>query len=159
MKKIILNLIFGLFLISFVTKAQNPSYMQLVSIIQSKLPSLDVTNKIVVINVWSVANLASRDANKEFDKAYKLWEYAKLKNGTKGVVIISCNVDADATTADITATKDGIVNLIKLNKTDYSFLNNVTAGTNLVFDNTATKVYENLSADKIFNSFVNLLTR
>jgi len=158
MKKIILNLVFGLFLISFASKAQNPSYMQLVSIVQSKLPSLDVNNKIIVINVWSAANNVSRETNKEFDKAYKLWEFAKLKNGNKGVVVISCNVD-DATTANIATTKDGISKLINVNKADYDFLKNVSVGTSIVFDNTATKVYEDLSADKIFNSFNKLITR
>ena len=158
MKKIILSLVFGLFLMNFSAKAQQPSYNELLSIVQSKLPSLDVYNKIVVINVWSATNNDSRETNKEFDKAYKLWEFAKLKNGNKGVVIISCNVD-DATTANIATTKDGIKQLINLNKADYSFLNNLTANTNIVYDNTGAKVYENLSSDKIFNSFNQLITR
>ena len=158
MKKIILSLVFGLFLVSFGLKAQQPSYNELVSIVQAKLPSLDVYNKIVVLNVWSAANNDSRETNKEFDKAYKLWEFAKLKNGNKGVVIISCNVD-DLTTANIAITKDGINKLINLNKADYSFLNNLTSGTNIVYDNAGAKVYENLSSDKIFNSFNQLITR
>ncbi len=158
MKKIILSLVFGLFLMNFSAKAQQPSYNELLSIVQSKLPSLDVYNKIVVLNVWSATNNDSRETNKEFDKAYKLWEFAKLKNGNKGVVIISCNVD-DATTANIATTKDGIKQLINLNKADYSFLNNLTANTNIVYDNTGAKVYENLSSDKIFNSFNQLITR
>lgn len=158
MKKIVLNLIFGLLLVSFSSKAQAPSYNQLVSIVQAKLPSLDVYNKIVAINVWSASNAASRETNKEFDKAYKLWEFAKLKNGSKGAVVISCNID-DVTTGNISITKDGITKLISLNKADYDFLNNLSAGTNCVYDNTGTKVYENLSADKIFNSFNQLITR
>jgi len=159
MKKIVLNLVFGLLLVSFSSKAQTPSYNQLVSIVQAKLPSLDVYNKIVAINVWSTTNVASRETNKEFDKVYKLCEFAKLKNGNKGAVVIGCNVDNDATLASITVTKDGITKLINVNKADYDFLNNLSAGTNCVYDNTGAKVYENLTSDKIFNSFNQLMTR
>lgn len=159
MKKIVLNLIFGLLLVSFSSKAQVPSYNQLVSIVQAKLPSLDVYNKIVAINVWSASNAASRETNKEFDKAYKLWEFAKLKNGSKGAVVISCNVDNDATTASIAITKDGITKLINVNKNDYDFLKNISLGSNYVYDNTGAKLYENLTSDKIFTSFNQLITR
>lgn len=159
MKKVILSLVFGLVLTSFLAKAQDPSYKQLVLIVQSKLPTLDVYNKIVAINAWSVSDAASRKTNIEFNKSYKLWEFAKLKNGPKGAVVISCNTDSDATLANISITKDGITKLIQVNKNDYDFLKNVSAGSNVVYDNTGAKVYENLTSDKVFNSFNQLITR
>lgn len=156
MKRLI---IYSVLLVSCLfAKAQNPTYNQLLSIVKAKLPNIDLSNKIIAFHVWSAGNNASRETNKEFDKVQKLYEYAKLKNGTKGIVVVSCNVD-NVTTGSITAGKDGIANVVSINKNEYSVLSNVSAGTNVVYDNTFSKIYENLSADKIFNTFNQLLTR
>lgn len=156
MKKLIL--FFGLVICGLSIKAQTPSYDQLVKIIKEKLPNLDVSNKLIAIHVWSASNKASRETNKEFDKAYTIWEHAKLKNGIQGLVVISCNID-DATTGAITAGKDGIVKMPLINHSEYAFLSTLSAGTNIVYDNTSSKVYQDLTSDKVFNSFVQLITR
>lgn len=156
MKKLFLYSV--LMLGCFIAKAQTPTYNQLYSIIKAKLPNMDLSNKIIAINVWSATNKQSREANKQFDKVFQSYENAKLKNGTKGVVIVSCNID-DVTTGSITSGKDGIVKLININKSEYAALSNVSVGTNLIYDNTFAKIYENVTSDKIFESFQILLTR
>jgi hypothetical protein len=156
MRKLILFL--ALVVSGLTIKAQAPSYNQVLTLVKEKLPNLDVTNKIVTLHVWSASNKASRETNKEFEKAYSYWENAKLKNGTKGLVVISCNID-DVATGNITAGKDGINKMPLVNKSEHSFLNGLSAGTNIVYDNTGAKVYQDLTSDKIFNSFVQLLTR
>jgi hypothetical protein len=156
MKKLVV--FFTLVILGLTVKAQTPSYNQLVSIVKEKLPNLDLSNKLIAIHFWSASNKVSRETNKQFDKAYGYWENAKLKNGTKGLVIISCNID-DVTTGSITAGKDGIVKMPLVNKNDYAFLKGIAVGTNLVYDNTTTKVYQDLTSDNVFNSFNQLLTR
>lgn len=147
-----------LVLTGFSGKAQNPTYNQLVSIINSKQPGLIVANKLIAFQVWSTADVKSRDANKEFDRMYTIYENVKFKDAHKGTIVISCNID-DVTTGNITATKDGIQKVILINKSEFNFLNNLTSGSNLMYDNTTSKVYENIPADKIWNSYTQLIIR
>ena len=142
----------------FCLNAQNPTYNQLVSIISSKLPGVDISNKIISFTSWSAANQASRDINKEFDRVCFIYEGAKLRNGNRGTVMISCNMD-DAASATILANRDGITYAIRINKTQFDFLSSVPVNSNVVYDNTGAKVYENLKEDKVFISYNQLLTR
>jgi hypothetical protein len=158
MKKIGLFFILSLVFASFSFKAQNPSYNQLVSIINTKMPGLNVDNKLIAFQVWSTADVKSRDANKEFDRMYTIYENVKFKDAHKGTIVVSCNID-DETTGNITATKDGIKKVISINKSEFNFLNNLTSGSNLMYDNTTNKVYENLPAEKIWNSYTQLIIR
>jgi hypothetical protein len=158
MKKIGLFIILAFVLISLSFKAQNPTYNQLVSIITTKMPGLDCSNKLLVFQVWSTTDVKSRDANKEFDRMYSIYENVKFKDAHKGTIVVSCNID-DVTTGNITATKDGIKKVIAINKSEFNFLNNLTSGSNLVYDNTTNKVYENLPSEKIWNSYTQLIIR
>jgi hypothetical protein len=153
-------LLFSALLVVFGFKlnAQQVTDVQIVKIIHTRLPNINLQNKIIALHVLSSANKESRETNKEFDKVYKAYEFAKLKNGTQGVVFISVNID-DNTVGSITAGKDGISKAVIVNKSEYAFLSNLTSGYNVVYDNTGGKVYENIESNKVFSSFNSLITR
>lgn len=153
-------LFFGLLLIvlGFKLNAQQVTNAQLVKVVNTKLPNTNLQNKIIALHVWSSSNKESRETNKEFDKVYKAYEFAKLKNGNQGVVFISVNLD-DNTVGSITAGKDGIGKAVIVNKNEFAFLANLASGYNVVYDNTGSKVYENLESNKVFSSFNSLITR
>jgi hypothetical protein len=158
MKKIGLIFTLALVLTGFSVRSQNPTYNQLVSIINTKMPGLNVSNKLIAFQVWSTADVKSREANKEFDKMYTTYENVKFKDAHKGTIVVSCNID-DVTTGNITAAKDGIHKVISINKSEFNFLNNLTSGSNLMYDNTTNKVYENIPVEKIWNSYTQLIIR
>ncbi|MBX3163082.1 MAG: hypothetical protein KF900_01260 [Bacteroidetes bacterium] len=151
-------LILTFILTGFSVRAQNPTYNDLVSVIYAKLPNADVSGKILSFVSWSAADAASRDVNKEFDRVGTIYQLAKLKNGNKGTIVISCNIDGGST-ATIAFSKDGINFALKINKSDFNFLSNVTSNKNIVYDNTGTKVFENLTQQQVFMSYNSLITR
>lgn len=142
----------------FFTYSQNPAYNQLVSIIADKAPNTDISNKVIAFVSWSASDMQSREVNKEFDRVGTIYQVAKLKNGNKGTVVISCNIDNGSVEA-IAENKDGISFSLKINKSEFSFLSNVGSNKNIVYDNTGTKVFENLGKEQIFTSYNSLITR
>lgn len=142
----------------FCLHAQNPTYSQLVSVISAKLPGADVSNKIISFVSWSATNTQSREVNKEFNRVGAIYQGAKLRNGSKGTIVISCNVD-DPSTATIAANKDGITFSTKINRSEFNFLTAIPANANVVYDNTGAKVYENLTQQNVFISYNQLITR
>lgn len=153
----------GFFILAFVfagffASSQNPSYNQLVSIISQNLPNVDVSNKILSFVSWSAADATSRDVNKEFDRVGKIYQLAKLTNGSKGTIVVSCSID-NTSTATIAFNKDGINFALKINKADFAFLSNVTSNHNVVYDNTGAKIFEDLNQQQVFSSYNSLITR
>lgn len=146
------------FLLSLTVQSQNPTYNDLVSIISSKLPGVDVSNKIISFVSWSAADVQSREVNKEFNRVGVIYQGAKLKNGNNGTIVISCNVD-NGSVSDIAFNKDGINFALKIKKSDFNFLSNVSSSHNVVYDNSGTKIYEDLGQKDVFMSYNKLITR
>jgi len=115
-------------------------------------PEIILDNKLIAVNIWSAANQDSREANKQYNKAYNIYEFAKLKGGHKGIVCVTINKTEE--NATIILTKDGVGKLIEINnvKADETL-------TNIVFDENGNLVYKNLAFDKIFESVNKLITR
>jgi len=151
-------LILTLIFVSFYSKAQNPAYNQLISIIAVKVPTLNVADKVIAFTAWSAANQQSRSMNQEFDRVCSIYQGAKLRNGNRGAVLISYNID-NASTATIAFTRDNIKYAIKVNRSEFPFLAAIAADNNVVYDNTGAKVYEGLAAGNVFMSFNQLITR
>jgi hypothetical protein len=84
---------------------------------------------------------------------YKIYEFAKLKGGLKGLVCVIINKEGDA--ASIILNKDGATKLIQLNNLDVPS-NTVS---NFVFDENGKEVYKNIPSGKIFESINQLITR
>lgn len=140
-------------IISSFGKAQVSLYKQIKDAIQLENPKINFDDKLVVLNVWQASDIESRNANKEFDKMYKTYEFAKLKGGLKGVVIAQLNITDQ--TASIILNKDGIVKLIPVK----IITNELHSKKNVVFNSNGDLVYENLLSADIFKSFLNLITR
>ena len=97
-------------------------------------------------------NQESREANKSFEKTYSVYEYAHLKGGSKGLIVISFNKENLSSTAVITYNKDGISKIIPFKLSDLESLDESTS--NLVFDSAGNEIYKNLSL-KIFTVLSN----
>lgn len=151
MKKITLTFLFVAF--SIFLNAQSDLFLKVKKAIQEEHPEISTDNRLIAINVWSANDQTSREANKQFNNVYKIYEFAKLKGGLKGIVCVAINKDGES--ASIILTKDGATKLIQLNKADLSGLSNGNA----VFDDKGVEVYKNISSDKVFESINKLITR
>ncbi|MDP3556986.1 MAG: hypothetical protein Q8T03_06395 [Bacteroidota bacterium] len=150
MKKLSLIFLFSIF--AMFLNAQSDVYLKVKKAIQENYPEISLENKLIAINNWSANNQESREANKEFNRIYKIYEFAKLKGGLKGLVCVSINDEGDG--ASIILNKDGASKLLQLNKIEIS-----TPNSNVVFDDKGNEVYKNISSDKIFESINKLITR
>jgi hypothetical protein len=137
--------------------SQTSVYQNLKTLLQETHPEINTTDKLIAYNIWSVNDAESREANKGFEKAYKVYESALLKGGKKGIIMVSFNKENLTSDAVITYTKDGIVKVIpyKISETTLS----EAPISNAVYDSTGNEVYKNLSADKIYTAIKHLITR
>ncbi len=156
MKKLLLTL--SLFTFAFVGKSQDDLYQQLKTAITQSHPEINMDNKLIAYNIWSVADAESREANKSFEKAYLVWEKAKLKGGSKGIVVVAINKDNLSSTASIVFSKDGMVKTLSFKYDDLRGLNEGTPA-NLVFDSNGQQIYKNLKAQVVYSSINSLITR
>lgn len=155
------SLIFVVMIVSLVSNAQSDLYTKLSSFISNQTKE-STTNRLIAINVWSVNDNNSRKLNTEFEEVYKTFEYAKLKGGVQGIIIMDINFENDVVNADITLQKDGIKKLIKVSADNTEIVNLLkgkSAGYNVVFDCKGNLVYENLASGSVFNSIQKLITR
>ncbi|MDX2171470.1 MAG: hypothetical protein SFY56_00010 [Bacteroidota bacterium] len=151
MKKII-TLLFLTFIVK--VNAQTDLYFKLKSQLKIEHPEINLENKLIAISVWSPDNSESREANKEFNKVYKTYEFAKLKGGFKGIVCLAINKTGE--NASIILNKDGVNKVINLTGIDVKSNSSLT---NVVFDSQGNEVLKNISHEQIFESIHNLITR
>jgi thiol-disulfide isomerase/thioredoxin len=148
-------------LASMISDAQSTLYNKLNSFIDNQTKE-EVSNRLIAINIWSANNKVSRAINDEFDEVYKVYEFAKLKGGNKGIVVLNINLDSDPVNTDILLEKDGISKAIKVpteNTEIVNLLKEKPAGYNIVFDENGNVVYENLAQGTIFTAIQKLITR
>ena len=151
MKKII-TLLFLAFMLK--SNSQVDLYTKIKSQFKSQYPEINLENKLIAISFWTSSDLSSRDTNKQFNKVYTTYEFAKLKGGLKGIVCISINKTAE--NASIILTKDGVSKLIQISNID---LNDIGTLANVVYDALGNEVYKNIAPEKIFESINKLITR
>jgi hypothetical protein len=133
--------------------AQSDLFLKVKKAIKENHPEINLEHKLIAVNVWLVSNQESRDANKQFNNGYKIYEFAKLTGGLKGLICVTVNKEGDA--ASIILNKDGATKLIQLNALDVP----VNTVSNFVFDENGTEVYKNIPSGKIFESINKLITR
>lgn len=127
-------------------------------------PAVDFNDKLVFISVWKSTDAESREINKEAYRVYKIYERAKLKDGEKGTVFISLNLDSDEQVRTFAIGKDSIdssvvyadANLIECIQ---SAFNSSNPKNNIVLNKIGSVQYFNISKDQIFPSLRNLITR
>ncbi|MGZ3931329.1 MAG: hypothetical protein ACXVPQ_05940 [Bacteroidia bacterium] len=118
--------------------------------------------KLIALSVWSAENSASRMLNTEFDKAAKVYEYAKLKGGHNGLTSVTFSADRDKVLVSVTLKKDGISKLVSFTSDDKELaklLEDKQPGYNIIFDKDGKVVYENLKEGTVFSSVNQLITR
>ena len=160
MKKNIL-LIFCLGFLAIQLNAQELNYNSLVSYIQKNTKE-NTANKIIAVNIWSVNDKSSRDANIDLNNTTYIFKDAKLKNGSKGMIGISICLDNDEVGNNIILKKDGINTLLRVNASELTntiSLTGKTAGYNIGFDSEGNLLFENQQNTTFLNSIRNLITR
>lgn len=146
---------------TLICSAQTNLYNKLNSFLTNQTKEV-AANRLIAVHVWSANDKNSRDINTEFEKAYNVFEYAKLKGGNKGIIVLNVNLDKDAVNANIIAKKDGVTKTITIpgdNSDILKALKDKPAGYNIVFDSNGNMVYENLATGNIYNSIQQLITR
>lgn len=160
MKKL-LYLIICVYFINPNLKSQTSDYISLTSFIQSGLKE-KITDKIIVVNFWSINDKSSRDANLDLNSTVSIFKDAKLKGGFKGVIGITICMDNDEVGAGITLKKDGVNSLINVNSSELSlvsFIKSKSASKNIAYDSNGLVVFENIQNVTFLNSIRNLITR
>jgi len=152
-------LILSLFLLGSNLKAQTSDFFQEVkNLLNVSHPDLDLNEKLIAINLWSVNDKNSREHNKAFEKVCSTYAYSKLQGGRKGVVVLLFNKENLDEFSIITMGKDGVKCSLSFKVSDLKNAAQLPSK-NIVFNAGGEVVYTNLSSELIFSSFQSLITR
>lgn len=149
-------LFFALFACLSGTKAQTGLFNKVKQLLQQTHPEIALDNKLIAINVWQLNDIRSRELNKDFEKAAQVYQVAKLKGGTKGLVVVCVSRDHLNAEAVVALSKDGIVKSVSLSLDE---LSEAAAIKNIVFDMYGNEVYADLENGQAYPSIQKLITR
>ena len=138
--------------------AQSNLNFEVKNLIYSNYPNTNIENTLLAINFWSVSDSKSRDLNKAFEKVANTYEFAHLKGGLKGIVVLLVNKDNLSSLANISLSKDGIKKSINLKLADLK-QHNSDLPSNIIFDSNGKIIYNNLEAINVFEKINQLITR
>jgi hypothetical protein len=138
--------------------AQSNLNFEVKNLIYSQYPNTNIENTLLAINFWSVSDSKSRDLNKAFEKVANTYEFAHLKGGLKGIVVLLINKDNLSSLANISLSKDGIKKSINLKLSDLK-QHNSDLPSNIIFDSNGKIIYNNLEAINVFEKINQLITR
>lgn len=137
--------------------AQTDLYQRIRIYLEEKHPEINLDNKLIAFNVWSLKSEDSRRANKAFDKAFHVYEHARLKGGSKGIVVLAISKEELTSEVVMALKRDEVTKMISAEPGDFDSLD---AGVfNAVFDSNGKEVYKNLAHEVIYSSVNNLITR
>ena len=128
---------------TFLLSAQSNLNFEVKNLIYSNYPNTNIENTLLAINFWSVSDSKSRDLNKAFEKVANTYEFAHLKGGLKGIVVLLINKDNLSSLANISLSKDGIKKSINLKLSDLK-QHNSDLPSNIIFDSNGKIIYDNL---------------
>ena len=138
--------------------AQSNLNFEVKNLIYSNYPNTNIENTLLAINFWSVSDSKSRDLNKAFEKVANTYEFAHLKGGLKGIVVLLINKDNLSSLANISLSKDGIKKSINLKLSDLK-QHNSDLPSNIIFDSNGKIIYNNLEAINVFEKINQLISR
>jgi hypothetical protein len=157
MKHIIFS--FALLVLTTSLRSQNSQLFNGVKqILLTRHPEVQLEDKLIAVNFWSVSDETSRKANAAFEKACSTYSVAKLKGGKKGLVVILLNKDNLDDLSVISLNKEGIKCCYSFKLSDLQKQSLSEPG-NLVFNANGDLLFSNLSVDQIFSSIHSLITR
>ena len=143
---------------TFLLSAQSNLNFEVKNLIYSNYPNTNIENTLLAINFWSVSDSKSRDLNKAFEKVANTYEFAHLKGGLKGIVVLLVNKDNLSSLANISLSKDGIKKSINLKLSDLK-QHNSDLPSNIIFDSNGKVIYDNLEAINVYEKINQLITR
>jgi len=143
---------------TFLLSAQSNLNFEIKNLIYSQYPNTNIENTLLAINFWSVSDSKSRDLNNAFEKVANTYEFAHLKGGLKGIVVLLINKDNLSSLANISLSKDGIKKAINLKLSDLK-QHNSDLPSNIIFDSNGKIIYNNLEAINVFEKINQLITR
>ena len=143
---------------TFLLSAQSNLNFEVKNLIYSQYPNTNIENTLLAINFWSVSDSKSRDLNKAFEKVANTYEFAHLKGGLKGIVVLLVNKDNLSSLANISLSKDGIKKAINLKLSDLK-QHNSDLPSNIIFDSNGKIIYNNLEAINVFEKINQLISR
>ena len=143
---------------TFLLSAQSNLNFEVKNLIYSNYPNTNIENTLLAINFWSVSDSKSRDLNKAFEKVANTYEFAHLKGGLKGIVVLLINKDNLSSLANISLSKDGIKKAINLKLSDLK-QHNSDLPSNIIFDSNGKIIYDNLEAINVYEKINQLITR
>ncbi len=137
--------------------SQDALYVRVKNALTAKYPETDLTDKILIINVWS-HEPESRECNKKADQVAGIYKVARLRGGLKGLIGVTVHRDGPESATAITLQNDGIKNLLPL---DATVLGDDVQQVprNVVYDSNGNELHRDLPSSDIFNSILQLITR
>jgi hypothetical protein len=159
-----LFLIFASFaLMQTSVNAQSLNGTEIRNIALELIPDLELQNKILVINAWQSADVASRENNKEFFRVSDIYHKAKLKNGLKGVAYVNLCLDTELYNWVISTKRDSIASKNNLENSTgkYKSLANYFDGKpgSLVIGTDGAIIAKDVRKEDCFKLFLSLITR
>jgi hypothetical protein len=118
-------------------------------------PDIVWEDKLLIVNVWSVSDQQSREANVQLNKVVNVYEHARLKGGRKGVIGVVVCKDNDEKMEIITLGKDEVVKPKRVS----SPLLKSEGFSNIVFDSEGNEVERDIPSKSVFSSIQKLITR
>ncbi len=135
---------------------QNGLCAKLRLLVQQTHPEISIENKLIAVYVWQIDDEESRKTGQSFEKACEVYRAAKLKGGSKGLIVVGINRDNLTAHANIVLQKDGIQRTISMKMQDIPEAQGVR---NMVFDAWGNEVYSDLSPEEPYQSIQKLITR
>lgn len=164
MKQILLSL-FLLCLISRKINAQ-VSFETITKFILKYDSKAKLDDKLIMISFWSVADVETREATKEMQRVFKIYENAKLLNGSKGVYFLNFCTNTDKFDYKLAIQKDSLVNNLSfmITQDDYSSLNNSlklseSKNKTLLFNSKGDIISGDFKKEEVFKLLLNQITR
>src|SRR5688572_20393995 len=141
-------------------KAQADPGSEIRNLTVNLVSDLDLTNKILFINVWRSDDLDSRENNIEFLRVSNIYTQAKLKNGSAGVAFVNICLDPELYNWVVSTKKDETVSKYSLeNSTEkYNSLARYFDGKpgSFVIGADGSTLAKDLNKDNCFNLFKSL---
>lgn len=162
--KTILRLLLFLCIPNINAQTNNQNFEALKEEIAKSNPNIDFKDKLVFISTWKSTDFESREINKEAHRVYKIYEKAKLKNGEKGVVFISINLDTEDQNRVFAIGKDNLEPSVvysgsNLLENALSILNTNNSKSIILLDKNGVLQFSNMPKDEIFSSLRSLIVR
>lgn len=150
---------------SFNKAPMNDDYSNLTSIIKNKNAQFLLEDKLLLVTFWSSNNAESREMNKEALRVYKIYKYAKLKGGVKGVSLFTVSSDSDKKNWEIALNRDNLndetnhVEQKGLNSDLFKALKVNQVPFNILYDSNGNELARNITSEGMFKYFNSLVTR